>query len=64
MPARTITLDEHAAGRVIEVRAGTRVLIRLRSTYRSAPTSSDTRTLAPVDRSVTTPTRTCEPGAG
>ncbi|GGU33266.1 hypothetical protein [Streptomyces violascens] len=63
-PAPTIALDEHAAGKVIKVRVGTRVLIRLRSTYWSAPTSSNPQTLAPVGNSGSTPTGTCEPGAG
>ncbi|MEV5281512.1 hypothetical protein [Streptomyces sp. NPDC051993] len=62
--ARTITLDEHAAGTVIKVSVGTRVLIRLHSTYWSVPTSSDTQTLAPVGKSGSIPTGTCEPGAG
>ncbi|MFD7339208.1 hypothetical protein ACFV98_24820 [Streptomyces violascens] len=62
--APTITLDERAAGKVIKVSVGTTVLIRLHSTYWSAPTSSNPQTLAPVGNSGSTPTGTCEPGAG
>ncbi|MFD9636466.1 hypothetical protein [Streptomyces violascens] len=62
--ARTFTLDEHDRGRVVQVNAGARVVIRLHTTYWSPPTSSDTRTLAPDGRSHSAPTGNCEPGAG
>ncbi|MFF4186639.1 hypothetical protein ACFYZ9_25985 [Streptomyces sp. NPDC001691] len=64
LSASTVTLDEHDRGRVVPVRAGARVLVRLHSTYWSAPTSSDTGTLAPVGTSRGTPAGNCEPGAG
>jgi hypothetical protein len=63
-PTRAIALDEHAAGRIIRVRVGTAVLVRLHSTYWSLPTSSDAQTLAPTGKSGGTPSGTCEPGAG
>ncbi|MFD7168864.1 hypothetical protein [Streptomyces violascens] len=63
-PARTVTLDERAAGTVVKVGVGTAVLVRLHSTYWSAPTSSDALALAPVGKSGSTSTGTCEPGAG
>lgn len=64
VPPKTVTLDEHARGKVVRVSVGTAVMVRLHSTYWSVPASSDPQLLAPVGKGGSTPAGTCEPGAG
>lgn len=63
-PQHPVTLDEHAAGKVVRVHVGAPVLVRLHSTYWSTPASSDPQILDPAGKGGSTPTGTCEPGAG
>ncbi|MFI1092395.1 hypothetical protein [Streptomyces sp. NPDC020917] len=59
----TLILDEHAAGTLVRVRPGTRILVRLPSTYWSTPTPSDPRVLAP-GATRHSPAGSCPPGGG
>lgn len=58
-----VVLDERARGTTVRVPTGTRVVVRLHSTYWSTPAGSDPRVLAPAGAG-TTPTGTCRPGGG
>jgi hypothetical protein len=63
-PPRAVVLDEHAAGTTVRLRVGTPLLVRLHSTYWSAPAASDPAVLAPDGPGGTTPGGGCVPGGG
>ncbi|MFD1661696.1 hypothetical protein ACFSL4_26730 [Streptomyces caeni] len=62
-PSGPVVLDERARGTTVRVPTGTRVVVRLHSTYWSTPAGSDPRVLAPAGAG-TTPAGTCRPGGG
>ncbi|MBM9510374.1 hypothetical protein [Actinacidiphila acididurans] len=63
-PPRAVVLDEHAAGTTVRLRVGTSLLVRLHSTYWSAPAGSDPAVLAPDGPGGATPGGRCVPGGG
>jgi hypothetical protein len=59
----TVTLDEHARHRSVRIPAGTTLVVRLHSTYWSAPTSSDPGVLGPAGGG-SSAAGSCPPGGG